>query len=696
MVKQTGTIYLKPGEKGAAGGLARQTGATINIPGTGETYTSEGGWSGGGVSGQSASDYLKNLESQRRAAAEAARIEAEKKAAAEEARRQAAEEAAQRQKEIAQRRAIDVQDENLSRYKSSQSYIAEQERTKRELEIAGGGRTISGKKKIPKGNVTIPISDGANVSSLMASPETPENPIFSFVSSKFKKAKEQIDASVKRDVQQRKIERATPFSDLNLPAKVRRVAYIGGEKLFEVSDIVRTKTIGGEPATTYEKEYGGEILGETLLFAGASPVITTTAEVTRAAQVNKVAFKGVKQTTDKGIVRTDVRFITGEGEKGTAVGLTKRVPDVSGKQVSKTVGVGVRGRTTLKIPSREPIVFTPSKEFAGVELSLSKDIKLQKEVIKNVVKEEKGFVQIGAGGVIEPKGVSLFKGGKIVGKTKSTSYVSKSFGITDKDTSRVISEVVSERGGTLGFGKIIDLDKLARQGIESVGKSVKGGVYKTSNVISKEALTSTKNIVKAASVTPPKAVVKVVPPPSIVKIGKGKQVTKKVSSEEVLKDFSKSMESQINKADVALGVSLSQGVSQKQSQRQRQKLKQEQKQKQLQKIRLRLLRKPLIKTDFVPTISLTKSIPKRLPPPLLYLPKGKLKDPMFTLKKDYGDYLFLTEGFTARAVGLKPQKIKEKDLLKAASDVSLGVKVRQAPIVVPDLKRKVRKKRKKK
>jgi len=84
MVKQIGTIYLKPGEKGAAGGLAGQTGATVNVPSTGETYTSEGGWSGGGISGQSASDYLARQQAQRQAeaartAAEAARIQAQQK-----------------------------------------------------------------------------------------------------------------------------------------------------------------------------------------------------------------------------------------------------------------------------------------------------------------------------------------------------------------------------------------------------------------------------------------------------------------------------------------------------------------------------------------------------------------------------------------------------------------------------------------
>ena len=69
------------------------------------------------------------------------------------------------------------------------------------------------------------------------------------------------------------------------------------------------------------------------------------------------------------------------------------------------------------------------------------------------------------------------------------------------------------------------------------------------------------------------------------------------------------------------------------------------------------------------------------------LPKGRGRS---------DDYLFLTEDFTGRAAGIKPQKIKEKDLLRIASDISLGLKIRGAPIVIPSLKRMMKKKRKKK
>lgn len=97
--------------------------------------------------------------------------------------------------------------------------------------------------------------------------------------------------------------------------------------------------------------------GETALFVGFAPAMTTTAQtMVKIAQPTQVKFTGVSQKTSNGLTRTDVVFRAEKGGtvyKGGASGVAEVTPyNIEGQELYKILGQskGVAGQRVLNIP----------------------------------------------------------------------------------------------------------------------------------------------------------------------------------------------------------------------------------------------------------------------------------------------------------------------------------------------------------
>ncbi len=148
-------------------------------------------------------------------------------------------------------------------------------------------------------------------------------------------------------------------------------------------------------------------------FAFFGPTLTTTAQAELAlARAGKVTFKGTQQSLSDDVIKTDIRFRTGTGTKGTARGVTKleKLDDIvigrikeGGDDIlkvskeldditilGKTVTAGKEVKTGLRFPTGK-VVEKPVSKFIGTEKTISvvkpskipvKDISVADDVFK--------------------------------------------------------------------------------------------------------------------------------------------------------------------------------------------------------------------------------------------------------------------------------------------------------------------------
>jgi len=239
----------------------------------------------------------------------------------------------------------------------------------------------------------------------------------------------------------------------------------------------------------------GVVGSQALLFKGIG-------KVGSAVGVQGVIFKGVTQTVQKNVIRTEAVFKTTKGGTG-AVRSTTIVNDIGGGISSiKTAGVGVVGRKGFVFPTGQEVI-GKIKTFGGGAKGFSRivgdDISLQ--VVGGATKR--------------------------IGKSKLTEFVDVSLGKTVKDTTAIggATKILNQKGvsGSVGIlkkvpvqDKIFDIvggiggqsitiqtSKLKSIGLTQAEALVKAGVQPSGTIV---------NVVK--SITPTATITKTIKTPS--------------------------------------------------------------------------------------------------------------------------------------------------------------------------------------
>jgi len=306
------------------------------------------------------------------------------------------------------------------------------------------------------------------------------------------------------------------YSKKDYPAMIIKSSDILGGKAFEFIQKNIGQRFFKEPALTPQvKTQVGEMIGETALFSGFSPFMKTSGQIYKEISIprNDVAFAGVNQQlgrTEQGtqVIKTELDFLTSQGKKGTATGITEltraNVPlrestflEGAGKirnyaevTAFKTNALGeIGGVKGVKFPTGKIIYST--EKFTGADIGLAKEF-------------ENRFVSVSKGATAEFKIGSVFPKGNIKLKTAPLNfYQSMGVGAQKEDLTAIF-------GGSFGqkaagkFGGIIrdtDIININLKDIVSPLIKARGG---TSSVISNPALQSTASIIKATVKTIPK------------------------------------------------------------------------------------------------------------------------------------------------------------------------------------------------
>lgn len=208
-------------------------------------------------------------------------------------------------------------------------------------------------------------------------------------------------------------QRNKPFRTLikegDIPSAVIRAFDWGGEKLLTISDMALAKVTGRERLSKQDIKFGGRILGEFGLFAGFSPIMTSTGEVlAKLPSRTSVQFIG-KQRFKDGKVLTNVVFKS----SGRRIGVATGVSIIKGKNAI-TISRGISGRKGIKFPTGKIGLFE-KKAFAGIEKSVIKPMvfKIKREItnIGTIKQNIKGLIQFGGGRILQIKGSKIIQTG---------------------------------------------------------------------------------------------------------------------------------------------------------------------------------------------------------------------------------------------------------------------------------------------
>lgn len=273
------------------------------------------------------------------------------------------------------------------------------------------------------------------------------------------------------------------YSQRNLPAMFRKTSRIVGEELFKLSgEISYYGGIAKEKPTKYDITKGGKFLGEAGLYAFFTPETSTTTQIEmELAKETGVVFKGIIQKLQKDVLLTETRFMTTEGEKGVAVGVSK-VKDI-GKilsegeefarlQISKTYGFGTKGKPNLKFKA------------SGLDVGF-KDVETFGGIVKGGgIVFDKTFVQTSKGLVAKSKDKLFetaieFPTGRLTRGfpkgIKISEFESGTLGLTEKEFTLLVSRAQTE-GRTV---KSLGLLKQVEKPTKDVGSLIKEFKAKT-------------------------------------------------------------------------------------------------------------------------------------------------------------------------------------------------------------------------
>ena len=436
-----------------------------------------------------------------------------------------------------------------------------------------------------------------------------------------------------------------------------------------------------------------QIGGELVLFGAFAPAMTSTAQFERElAKKIDVAFLGTSQKQTRGIIKTDIGFVTTQAGKktseGIARGFSKSVLKREADILSDTFAFGTSIEKGVRFPSAKPV--TKYKDlFVGAERSLTR------------FKDDK-FAQLSYGILRKIKAKSNIA--KLKMKEQDINrFISGGIGKTKGEYTGYLGRVLSERGTSDMVGVVKQIPSKAEDFSISIsrGKSIVGGKTPSLSILDKKAVSSVQNIVVASAQKP---FVQPVYSPSFsssfLKPLTTKTKTRTISS---VRDMSRQLDRQVSVQSGGLLLKESQflkprqELSGRQIDRQIQKLvqgtKQIQKQKQKTFLKLQQKFKHPGRTG-IPSLKIRFRIPKE--PPLIpfFLPVKPRKKKK---KKDtsYKDFDLFVQGFTARA--LFPGRVTkitrtEKGIASALRKQSSPLSLRFAPVYVSGKKKSKRNK----
>ncbi len=368
--------------------------------------------------------------------------------------------------------------------------------------------------------------------------------------SRFQRFRQRVKEVDELETRRRQFETETSFRELfgrgDLVSVVGKAKGKFGVGFLKTGEFVRTKVLRGEPLREKTIQRVGGQIGDVALFVAVSPFTQTTTQLSKsiAAQLPKlertrIIFKGVTQKIDKGVLQTDISFVTGrrEGElPGIARGLTGITKREGRKIVTETIVAGKRtagrglGIPQGKLTIEEPIFGIEKasiRTFGKISLQLSGGkagtLVRGKEVIQPflgsaVTRTGRGvtFIRAGAAtpkGFVESAGF-LFKG---LPKTVSLQLNKITQLILSTTTKRALArsipiettKQITPSGTQQLIKNILATPQISKTAVASVrnivGASVKAGIVQPSTkVITPPLVAGTVAITKTIQL--PKAV----------------------------------------------------------------------------------------------------------------------------------------------------------------------------------------------
>lgn len=248
----------------------------------------------------------------------------------------------------------------------------------------------------------------------------------------------------------------------------------------------------GLPALTKSQvQEGGTRLGEVALFLAFSPTMLTSPQIQSLTAIpeKNVIFQGYTQSKSGNLIATDVGFVTSRGEIGTATSLSKIIP-VNLEEGSLAVGKTFASGSF--IPKGLRGFFQGETKFVGADISFARTLNEQ------TIQASKGFSQ---------KFDLIFEPARITARLSSPQQfraISVGGKVFNENLIGIIGKLESEKsvGRFLGILKKTEVLPQEFSSIISPLKKVKpnsiGVLSQTENIISKQALQSTADIVTNA------------------------------------------------------------------------------------------------------------------------------------------------------------------------------------------------------
>ena len=243
-----------------------------------------------------------------------------------------------------------------------------------------------------------------------------------------------------------------------------------------------------------QKGQAVRFVSDLFTFAMFSPAMQTTAQLTKSLQPKDVIFKGVEQKTDKGFIKTDIKFYTSDKKVGIARGISK-IGQEGETTFSKTIAGGGTFQKGVKFPSGK-LIIKPTSSFGGKQWSILKEgdeiMKLGKVSGVSVGKKMRVSTEAFVGKVVSRKG-----SGKLI-----DTYFGLGKGVASKGKSYLISKSLGQKTGLARSLGVIAKTSTKK----SFGGYVRGGLG--SSLITKPTLKlaeqSTKEIIQRGVQSAPK------------------------------------------------------------------------------------------------------------------------------------------------------------------------------------------------
>jgi len=240
------------------------------------------------------------------------------------------------------------------------------------------------------------------------------------------------------------------YNEGQFPAIVRRGAYDFG-KIFTAGILVPYEKVSGKTVSPSIKAGGRKFFGESALFVGFSPAMTTTAQtMVSISKPTKIKEVGLSQSQKGGKVQTDIYFKATKGGnviRGKATGTSATIKQ-GNYYLTKgyTVGYGVKRSLTIKgVKATDTQVFASMDYGAGQKIGNGFYEVFGGKMGVSTASTKTSLSYTGAGVQISKKGFNAFAGGS-TSKYGISNYAGVVYNV--KSSPNIIY-LVADKGGRL-------------------------------------------------------------------------------------------------------------------------------------------------------------------------------------------------------------------------------------------------------